>query len=211
MKNIVKVSLFVLLALCTLYPACSKGEKTPAEKTLTKTDSPPGVDLLLAHYESLQKSSGTNNYQQAIKDMEAIKEAVWSRIPFSLNNAVFVKGPDNSYGIYEPEDDDTFSPGETIYLYLEPAGYKIIKQEAGYYEFNFTADFQLVNENGEILGGQEQFASLPFKSWNPNKEISLTFNYHFTGLPAGKYKLITIVHDLNSGQKATVEKQFLIS
>lgn len=211
MKKILKASLFVFLALCILCLACSKGEKTPEEKTLTKIELSPGADLLLAHYESLQKSSGANNYHQAIKDMEAIKETVWSKIPFSLNNAVFVKGPDNSYGIYEPEEDETFSPGETIYLYLEPAGYKITKNEAGYYEFNFTADFQLVNENGEILGGREQFASLPFKSWNPNKEISLTFNYHFTGLPAGKYKLITIVHDLNSGQKATAEKQFSIS
>lgn len=63
----------------------------------------------------------------------------------------------------------------------------------------------MADENGQILGGQERFADLPFKSWHANKEVAITFNYNFSGLAAGKYKIITTVYDANSDKKASTE------
>lgn len=120
------------------------------------------------------------------------------------------KGDNNSYGIYEPKENDVFTAGEPIYLYVEPAGYAETRNPAGYFEFGFKVDFQVVDDSGTVLGGQTDFAVLPFKSWNVNTEMSLTFTYTLSGLEKGKYKIITQVSDMHSAKKATNEKGFAI-
>lgn len=127
-----------------------------------------------------------------------------------LGNIRFVNGADNSYGIYEPRPNDVFTAGEPIYLYLEPSGYALTANPAGYYEFGFKADFPVADENGQVLGGQKDFANLAFKSWNKNTEIALTFTYTLSGLEKGRYKLITEVADARSAKKATAEEAFVI-
>lgn len=195
--------LFILVFLCA---NCSRKSDRPSEKTEpVAAASSPAAEISDSLHQSLLADLKDGDYLKALEKAEAIKEKIWEEAPLILANAQLVKGLNNSYGIYEPEEDNVYSDGETIYLYLEPAGYKILKNEAGSYEFRFLADFQLVTENGEILGGQERFVDLPFKSWHPNKEVALTFNYNFSGLTAGKYKIITTVHDANSDNKASTE------
>ncbi len=211
MKKILAGAMFFCV-LILLVAACSRKTESPAEKTEAGTpgtvSAPAGAYDAL--YASMLAALKNQDYLKALETADSIKDKVWEDAPFMLKNVVLVKGMNNTYGVYEPEEDDVYGQGDTIYVYLEPAGYKIIKNEAGYYQFRFTADFQLVNENGEILGGQEQFANLPFKSWHPNKEIAITFNYNFSGIPAGKYKVITTVYDANSDRKASVDTRFTI-
>lgn len=137
-------------------------------------------------------------------------ELFWENTPMLLRNVRFVKGEDNSYGIYEPKDGNSFASGEPLYLYLEPIGYAFKKNPAGYYEFGFKADFTLEDEEGNELGGQKGFADLNFESYNHNTEVSVTFTYTFTGFDAGKYKVITHVMDAYSSKSATVAKWFYI-
>ncbi|MCX8160214.1 MAG: hypothetical protein N3G18_04690 [Candidatus Saccharicenans sp.] len=211
MKKIL-ATVLPLLVLILLVADCarkteSQGEKEVASATSPGTATSTNYDSL---YTSMLASLQGKDYKKALEAVEAIKDRIWEEAPLALKNVVLVKGMNNTYGVYEPEDNDVYSRGETIYVYLEPAGYKIVKNEAGYYEFRFTADFQLVNENGDILGGQEQFANLPFKSWHPNKEVAITFNYNFSGLPAGKYKVVTTVHDANSERRVSADTWFTI-
>jgi hypothetical protein len=121
-----------------------------------------------------------------------------------------VNSDDNTFGIYEPKEGNTFESGEPIYLYMEPIGYRFKKSQKGFYEFGFTADFTLEDENGNILGGQKDFADLNFTSWNCNTEIALTFTYTFTGFDQGKYKVVTHVEDAYSDKDATIENWFYI-
>ncbi|MGB9906292.1 MAG: hypothetical protein ACPLRR_02760 [Candidatus Saccharicenans sp.] len=211
MKRILTGAMLICF-LIILVAACSRKTESPAQKK--EAVSPGAVPATAGTFDSLlgsmQEALQGKDYLKALAAADSIKEQIWEEAPLMLRNVILVKGMNNTYGIYEPEDDEAYSPGQTIYVYLEPVGYKIIKNEAGYYEFRFTADFQLVNENGEILGGQEQFADLPFKSWHPNKEVAITFNYNFSGLPAGKYKVVTTVYDANSDRKASAETRFTI-
>ena len=153
---------------------------------------------------------GEQNYFAAYENLHSALEVFWQKTPLLLLNVRFVRGEDNSYGIYEPRDNNSFASGEKLYLYLEPIGYAFKKNPNGYYEFGFTADFTLEDDDGNDLGGQKRFADLSFNSWNHNTEVALTFTYTFTGFDKGKYKVITHVSDANSSKSATVEKWFYV-
>jgi len=161
-------------------------------------------------FAQFKSSLAGKDYFAAYEKLHSALEMFWQKTPLLLRNARFVKDDDNSYGIYEPKSDNSFAPGERLYLYLEPIGYAFKKNSAGYYEFGFSADFTLEDEGGKVLGGQENFAKLDFSSWNHNTEISLTFTYTFTGFEKGKYKVVTRVTDANSKKSATVDNWFNI-
>lgn len=161
-------------------------------------------------YGTFASAAAAKDYAGALAALRRLVTAFCSQSPLLLGNVRFVKGPDNSYGVFEPRGSDAFAEGEAIYLYAEPAGYSFKKNPAGYYEFGFKADFQVADEGGKVLGGQNEFAVLPFKSWNPNSEVSITFTYTFSGLQKGKYKITTQVADMNSAKKAACEKWFTV-
>ncbi|MGB9837146.1 MAG: hypothetical protein ACPLRX_10450 [Candidatus Saccharicenans sp.] len=208
MKRIIWILLILLAA------GCSKTEKTSGKSTEAVTSGEITAKASPASYyslcDSLKASLENSDYKNALEIINSLKDELWEKVPLSLQNIKYVKGPDNTYGVYEPAEDDIFADGETIYLYAEPVGYKIIKNEDGFYEFGFKADFQLVSENGEVLGSQENFATLNFKSWHPNKEVAITFNFNFSGISAGRYQIITTVHDENSDKKTFSKTWFRI-
>jgi hypothetical protein len=199
-----KVLLLGLVAIVTLA-GCSKPAKTGSEGVQAAAVGP-----FDGPYGAFKSAFEAKNYGQALTDLRSLMGAFWSGSSLVLENVKFVKGANNSYGIYEPRENDVFAAGEPIFLYMEPAGCAMVRNPAGYYEFGFRADFQVTDERGKVLGGQTDFAVLPFKSWNFNTEISLTFTYTLSGLDKGKYKIITAVSDAHSTKKATAEKGFTI-
>jgi len=160
--------------------------------------------------ETVTAAAAARDYVKALSALKSLMVSLWAESALALSNVKFVKGADNSYGMYALRENDAFTAGEPIYLYAEPSGYVINKNAAGYFEFGFKADFQVADESGKVLGGQNEFAVMPFKSWNPNTEISITFTYTLSGLEKGKYKIITQVSDTHSAKKASCEKWFLI-
>lgn len=200
-----KRSIVLGFSLAVLFACCSRPAKTGAGGPGGPQGGPFGPSI-----EGFQAAVGSKDYGQALTELRSLVQTFWMEAPLALGHIRFVKGPDNSYGIYEPRPDDAFRAGEPIYLYMEPSGYAITGNPAGYYDFGFKADFQITDENGQVLGGQKDFASLAFKSWNKNTEISLTFTYTVSGLGKGRYRIITEVADAHSAKKATAEKAFVI-
>lgn len=201
MKKILLLGLIVSLVLA----GCSKPAKTAGEGANTGAVGP-----FNASFDAFRSAFEAKDYAKALAGLRSLVRTFWAESPLVLENAMFVKGDTNSYGIYEPRENDVFAPGEPIYLYLEPAGHIVTRNPAGYYEFGFKVDFQIVDESGTVLGGQTDFATMPFKSWNINTEMSLTFTYTFSGLGKGKYKIITQVSDMHSEKKATVENSLTV-
>jgi hypothetical protein len=199
-----KALLFGLVVIVILA-GCSKPAKTGAEPGDAEAINP-----FDAPYAAFKSAFEAKNYGQALAGLRSLLGSFWAESALVLENAKFVKDENNSYGIYTPRENDVFAAGEPIYLYLEPAGYAMIKNPAGYFEFGFNADFQVADESGTVLGGKTSFAAMSFKSWNFNTEISLTFTYTLSGLEKGKYKIITQVSDAHSAKKASTERSLTI-
>ena len=148
------------------------------------------------------------DYAGALKALRASFETFRERSPLLLENVKFVTNDSASFGIYDPRPDDRFAAGEVIYLYVEPVGQTLAPLGDGRSEFGFAADFSLEDDGGTVLGGQKDFANPKFSSWNANTEIALTFNFSFSGLKPGRYKLLLTVRDAHSSKSASIEKSF---
>ncbi len=200
-----KKLLLVGLVLVLFFGCRGKGEaKGP---TGVIPSAPDSFELAFTEF---RNSMSAQDYLKAVLSLRSSLEMLWAKSPLILHSARFVKGADNSYGIYDPKEGNDFGDGEPVYLYVEPVGYTLQKNAGGFYEFAFKADFQLMDDAGKVLGGQNDFANLSFQSWNFNTEVALTFTYTFSGLEKGKYKIVTTVKDAYSDKKATIESGFII-
>jgi hypothetical protein len=210
MKEAIMKKLFVLgCVLAVVFAGCAK--KAEEGKSAEAPAGIPGVPAQMqAAFTQFGAALEKQDFAAALASLRSANENFWVMSPLLLHNPRFVKSDSNTFGIYEPKESDEFASGEVIYLYLEPFGYTVKKNLAGKYEFGFNVDFSLESESGEILGGQKNFASLPFSSWNFNTEVALTFTYTFSGLDKGKYKIITTVRDAGSDKSAVCEKWFTI-
>lgn len=124
----------------------------------------------------------------------AALEQAWTNCPFTLARAVLVVAPGAAYGVYEPRTTNVFQPGEPIHLYVEPICYGF--QAAGdRFRFGMTADFQVLDAAGMVLGGQKDFAQFRFESQRQNREMKIDVNFELTGATPGPYVIETVFHD----------------
>jgi len=201
-----KIIMVLSLSLLLLFSACGNKEPTETEVSLSAAAS----DSFEKAFSQFRSSLDEEEYLKAFMSLHSSLRLFWEKTPLLLNNVQFVKSDDNTFGIYEPREEDSFRIDEPIYLYIEPIGYIIKENPESLYEFGFLADFTIESEEGIILGGQKDFAKLDFKSWNFNTEITLTFTYTISGLDHGKYKIVTQVRDKFSDKKATTENWIYI-
>lgn len=164
-----------------------------------------------AGFDRFSEAFAKSDYPGALAALRSSFEAFRERTPLLLENVKFVTTDSASFGIYDLRAGDTFAAGDVIYLYLEPVGQVLKADGSGRHVFGFAADFSLEDETGRVLGGQKDFANPSFSSWNFNTEIALTFNFSFSGLAAGRYKIVLTVRDANSTKSATVAKTFVMT
>lgn len=199
------------LALVLIAAGCGKKAEEGKAVEMPAPPAVPGVtgEMMTAIHQ-FGEALAKKDFAAAYLSLRSVLVDFWGASPLILQNVKFVKSDSNTFGIYEPKPSDEFAAGEPMYLYMEPAGYAVKKNDQGKYEFGFRADMSLENERKEILGGQKDFANMSFSSWNFNTEICLTFTYTFSGLEKGRYKMVTTVHDVGSDKTATVENWFSV-
>jgi hypothetical protein len=110
--------------------------------------------------------------------------------------------------MYTPRPDTPFKAGEQLVVYAEPVAFGWKGVEDDQYEFGFTVDFVLKTADGKIIGGQDKFANLIFKSRVQNREIFLKLDLDLTGATPGDYILDFRVHDAEANKTATIELPF---
>ena len=141
---------------------------------------------------------------------EALKAAYQAMLMLSQQNrfhirtAIYVDGDPQGYGLYKERADLDFEGGEPIHIYVEPGAFKYGGPD-GRFDFGFTVDFRIATPDGNVLAGQDDFASLDFNSNRPNTEIMLDLTINLTGVPTGDYILRFTVHDKVSEEAADFE------
>jgi hypothetical protein len=162
----------------------------------------------------------TDGNNQGIS-VEAAKEqylAVWNQSDFEIAFDTYVE-PDSArgYGIYEEHtNNNIFTPGETIQLYLEPVafGHQPIQDDNGntLYLMNFTADIILSDVNGNELQSFEDIPVGSIVSYRQNTEMHLILTVtQSQPFPVGDYVVRYIVHDQVTGQSFQIDKGITIA
>ena len=123
---------------------------------------------------------------------------------FHLRRNVLIEQKAGGWGVYSKRATNIYKPGEDIILYLEPGAFKYARRKQ-WFKFGFTVDFRLVQPDGNIVGGQDNFDKFQFTSLRPNTEILLNLTLSLSGVPAGKYILKIAVHDMVGKEVATVD------
>jgi len=135
---------------------------------------------------------------------------------FYSNKDLFVTTEPNGFGIYEEKNSTSYSPGESIILYIEPVGfeYKNITDENGtpLFSIDFGASFLITSSNGTILGGQENVPIGNIISHSQNKEVFIPFTVtQSVPFPTGDYGIIYVITDENSGNSFEITKNITIA
>ncbi|MEN8688875.1 MAG: hypothetical protein AB1Z20_02070 [Desulfobacterales bacterium] len=68
------------------------------------------------------------------------------------------------------------------------------------YKVNITTDFLVIDDTGNVLGGQQNVYSLENISAIPMTDFTLDLTYTLSGASEGIYNLQTTVNDKNSGK-----------
>jgi hypothetical protein len=160
-------------------------------------------------------------YNMTLEEARVQYLSIWNRTKFAAAFNTFVEPFSSAgYGVYK-EHSNTFTPGETIVLYIEPVGFghkQIMDKEGNsnttLYLMNITADYKISTANGtelQLIENTPQVQNIT--SHRPNTEMSLTliFTQDVTPLPVGNYIITYVVHDEISGQSFQLKKEITIA
>ena len=141
---------------------------------------------------------------EAVETLREATLAVWSAAPFDLVRIETSATAAEGFRAYDPRGDAPVSAGDPLHLYIEPIGlaYEFVD---GVYTMGLEADFLLMDTGGAILGGQRDFAAVPFAFHAPSTDVYMTMTLGTERLPAGDYLLQITVRDALSGTGVTRE------
>ena len=162
-----------------------------------------------------------------IDDAKDLYLSVWNQTEFNATFSTFVEPFSAAgYGVYE-ERNNTFAPGETIVLYVEPEGFgheQVIDEGSDsngndnnnitmLYLMNMTADYEIAAANGTELQLIEDVQAGNITSHRPNTEmfLTLTITPDVQPLPIGSYVITYSVNDEVSGESFQLEKNIIIA
>ena len=152
--------------------------------------------------------------KDAAATLAALRRATalaWGELPFTALNVHLAAAPPSGYGQFIPRVDNVYRPSEPLILYLEPVGFAVRHDEKqGLYTYNLTADFNLVDAWGRVVGGRRDFGRFGGESRHFPDRFPLTFTYSLSGLPPGDYRVETTLRDLIGKQAHTVVTPFRI-
>ena len=187
---------------------------TASNMTTTTTTTAPATNV-----------TATDN--MTIEDARKLYLSVWNQTEFNATFSTFVEPFSAAgYGVYE-ERNNTFAPGETIVLYVEPEGFgheQVIDEGSDsngndnnnitmLYLMNMTADYEIAAANGTELQLIEDVQAGNITSHRPNTEmfLTLTITPDVQPLPIGSYVITYSVNDEVSGESFQLEKNIIIA
>ncbi len=157
-------------------------------------------DNPLALADKVKQLIAKRDYKSALIKARELYLNLWNKSPLFLKKSLLVEDEPQGVGIYTERKDNKFVEGDPIYIYVEPAGYTVLKK-GDVYTFGLIADFAILDQDGNHLYEKKNFGRWSMKSKDFNTEFFLFLRYSFTGIKPGKYKIITTLKDMNNPSK----------
>ena len=170
--------------------------QSPGEKEVSSVAAGDFAALLDAA--SISYSEGIK-----IETVEKLKVAllsIWDEVPLTARNVRLVCDPES----YASKENNVYRKGEPIYITSQIFGHKLKKVGDGY-KTSITTDFLVLDDVGNVLGGQQDVYKFDHISSIPVTDFSLDLTYTLTGAPEGTYNLRTTVNDKNSDKSTKFE------
>jgi hypothetical protein len=153
-------------------------------------------------------SLSQGKHAEAIARIREALVAIYQEAPLACQNVTWIAEAPTGYGRYKPRSSNVFSGVEPLILYLEPIGYSIVPTGAGY-RYGLRADFMVLSDKNEPLGGAQDFARNLVETRSPQTEDFEFFTFNLRQLPPGKYKLQLTLKDQNSSKQVVVTKDLV--
>ncbi len=142
--------------------------------------------------------------------------SVWNKTGFHSEFDSYVDSEPYGYGAYDVHQTNLFNRGDTLLLYVEPAGFShkrlVSEKNDTLYSMNFTADVLVSNNGGKLIASKENIPIREIVSHHKNTELYLTLAINQTiPFPTGDYTFQYFITDQNSGKNFKIVKDVRIS
>ncbi|MGA7976326.1 MAG: hypothetical protein WB975_03745 [Nitrososphaeraceae archaeon] len=157
---------------------------------------------------------GTNRgygvYEEHVSNLSSVSNA--SSVP-SVSNASSVPSVSNMSNVSSA---NTFAPGETMYLYVEPVGFthnpSSNESANTRYTIDISADIIISAPNGTELASIIDLPVIKVTSHQKNTELSLLLTLtQIKPFPTGDYNIKYVVKDKPSGRTFDITKEITIT
>jgi hypothetical protein len=152
---------------------------------------------------SLQEEEIENAIRMAL---EHLKQGDWDKTVDLLSEAIMLIKSNEDFHVreitlcsridgfrdYARISGNTLKMGTPLLLYIEPAGYRILK-ESGEYKIWLSEDAKITNEKGEVIFERNDWVN--YNKSFPNPDIPFYFTNRVTDIPAGIYTFTFTIKD----------------
>jgi hypothetical protein len=152
---------------------------------------------------------GQGDAAGALGAFDGAVDAFWGAMPLQIRTAVFAESA-SAYGKYEPLSGATFHPGDSVTVYLEPAGYGFVSA-GGLYRVAFETALEIRTPGGLVLGKSDDFGKLVWSGRAKSREVQLAVSVALPDLKPGKYELALTLTDDATGKSATATMPFAVA
>jgi hypothetical protein len=155
-------------------------------------------DSLAARLDAVRVKAEDGRTAEAFEELKRVELELWRLMTsLSARRLELIEEEPPPDGAYRPRVGNLFRKGEPVRIALEPVGY-VLKEEDGLYRLLLTTDFTVVDDRGNIYGGQRDFGRWEAASRRPVTEFLMFFTYDLGGLAPGEYVIETVVRDAYS-------------
>ncbi|MDR2459158.1 MAG: hypothetical protein LBE38_00025 [Deltaproteobacteria bacterium] len=146
----------------------------------------------------------------ALQSLWEAEELIWNMGPMGVRNVAYILTEPEYFSQYTPKVGETFLPNELLIFYCEPFGYTQRKNADGTYSNSLMWSFNVLNVQGEPIGGQQDIGPYPhdgYRTFLTDKMLTLTIS--LSQIPPGSYILQIILIDyLNPSHTVEIQKPF---
>jgi len=161
----------------------------------------------------MDSTLGSDSNDSGFQDLRDDKS--WQNLTFHSVFDTYVKeGSAKAYGVYESRKSNTFSPGETLDLYVEPVGYTFIPTQSieKTFSVDLSADFIVSEPSGREVTSMHEIQVANITTLHKNTELFLVLTITpGQSVPEGDYVLKYIVKDKPTGRTFEIVKQITLA